>query len=683
MKGEKTVLLHKKTAGMRASIPLISVFKVKHIFSFFLLTFVSLSLLAVPVQRVRRTVTLDDGRTTVTTYGDEAFDYLLSADGTIVLQTDSTFHDTGLTLDEYLATLNIAPRKALGRIGSAETALIKPAGTKHIPVLLLSFPNQAFSVASTEKKVNDFYDSFFNADNTSSTTSNYGSVRQYFSDQSLGLFTPEFTIIGPIEMDKNYGYYGEDGSSGNKDLRFGEMVREAFRKATATHKDWTQFDNDGNGEVDLCILLCAGFGQNYTNSIGITETIWPKEMPIRYVTDEVTMSGCCSACELRPTAASGSTITASQPDGVGVVIHEISHALGLPDLYDTRNVAFGLDSWSVMDYGMYTGSSRWPVGYTAYEREFLGWQQTETITGPTTLKLRSFGKGGKGYKLINDANPAEYYILDNRQADGWDTNLCNNRGHGMLVLHVDYAPDRWSANNVNTDPNHQRVTIIPANNTLIGSNTPGVTSSLWRTSLQGNPYPGITGNHALTDTSLPEATVFTGGHMGKPLINIQEHADGTVSVKVMPLGTLDVPTDLHFEDIGYTSARLHWKTATDAEAYTLRILKEGLEVQTIDSIRGDSYTLQNLEAASEYSCQLRAISNKHLDSDWAESEAFRATPDGITEITMSTQTVRVYDLHGQFVSECFADELSRLSVNRGIYVVRHKDGKTRKIRIGR
>ena len=210
--------------------------------------------------------------------------------------------------------------------------------------------------------------------------------------------------------------------------------------------------------MDMCVIIYAGLGQNYTNSYGDKNTLWPQEMPFSYTINDITFSGCSTACELRPTAASGGVITGTQADGVGVVIHEISHAIGLPDLYDTRNIAFGLDYWSIMDYGMYTRSGKVPIGYTAYEREFMGWQQTEVVNNTRTLHISCFDKGGKGYKLVNDANPNEYYMLENRQGEGFDA---SSPAKGMLVLHVLFDSEVWSSNTTN-NTNIQHMTIIPA-----------------------------------------------------------------------------------------------------------------------------------------------------------------------------------------------------------------------------
>lgn len=645
-----------------------------------ILTSFTLWLMAVPALRIRRSVTLDDGRTVmVTAYGNEDLDYLRTDDGEVIIERDNVFHATGLTVEEFLATLPQMPRYARRQVGSVATALVQPYGTKKIPVILTAFKDKQFEVARTGQMVNAFYDKFFNGADIYASTGNWGSVRQYFIDQSQGQFQPEFTIIGPIELDSVYSYYGKQ-SGGTKDLNYSEFVQKSFQKALALEEDWMQFDNNGDGKVDMCVIIFAGMGQNYTNSYGDKNTIWPQEVPATYTVGGITLMGCSSSCEMRPTAASNGVITGWQADGIGVVTHEISHAIGLPDFYDYNSVAFGLDFWSIMDYGMYTRQSKMPVGYTAYEREFMGWQQTEVIDGPRTLRLSCFGQGGKGYKIVNDANPNEYYILDNRQAVDWDWGLCSNRGHGMLVLHVDFNQAVWNNNRLNSNANHQYLTIIPANNSLIGSNN-AKSSDEWKTSLLGNPYPGITENHELTNDSYPASLVYTGEYMNKPLYDIEETKDGIITVKVMPLGTLEAPKDLTVQDTEPGRTTAVWEPVEEAELYNLRLWCEGELVLQKDSLAATSYRFKNLMENINYSFSVQAISNSYRNSEWVESDFFLAIPDAVSEITESAERVRIYNMDGRMVGECFADELNRFSLRHGIYVVRRKDGRTKKIMI--
>ena len=643
-----------------------------------ILTSLTLWLFAVPAMRIRKTVTLDDGRTViVTAYGDENLDFLLTDEGEVILERGKTFHATGLNREEYMASLPTKPANLKRQVGSLANALIQPYGTKKIPVILTAFSDKSFTVARTGSQVREFYDKFFNGTDIYGTTGNWGSVRQYFIDQSMGQFTPEFTIIGPVTLDREYGYYGGD-KGGSRDTFYNKFIQQSFTKAQAMHENWMLFDNNKDNKVDMCVIIFAGMGQNYTNSYGDKNTIWPKEMPTSYTINGITLMGCSSSSELRPVSASGGVITSTQADGIGVVVHEISHALGLPDLYDTKYVAFGMDYWSIMDYGMYTRQSKVPVGYTAYEREFMGWQQTEVVNEPRTLHIAPFGQGGIGYKLINDANPNEYYILDNRQAVDWDWGVCSNRGHGMLVTHVDYNSQVWALNNVNVNPNHQYLTIIPANGTLIGSNNASNRDE-WQTSLQGNPYPGITGNHELTNDSNPASVVYAGGYMSKPLVDIEEREDGIITVKVMPLGTLEKPTGIAFDDVSVHTATVVWDEVEGAELYNLQLWDEDDLVFQQDSIAGNSFVLHDLNPNINYTCAVQAISNSYRNSEWAESGGFRDIYVGVSEMTQSKELVRIYDMNGRFAGECYADELPRYKLRHGVFIVRRSNGKTKKV----
>jgi M6 family metalloprotease-like protein len=117
--------------------------------------------------------------------------------------------------------------------------------------------------------------------------------------------------------------------------------------------------------------------------------------------------------------------------------HEVSHSLGLPDQYDTNYRALGMSYWSLMDSGNYCNNGKTPCGYTSYERDFLGWRNLEILHESTTVRLKPLEQGGKGYKIVNEKNNDEYYILENRQPVGWDNGLVK-LGHGMLAMHVDY-----------------------------------------------------------------------------------------------------------------------------------------------------------------------------------------------------------------------------------------------------
>ena len=644
-----------------------------------------LSVWAIPVERRRFLATLVDGsQLMVTSYGNENLSFFLTDDEMVVELTDSGFVLTDYDRDSYVSLFDASNRKKARRnVGSVDQALLMQKGQPHVALLLVQFKDKQFTVAPDSAAVHEYYNRYCNGTEDSSPYTGHGSsgaVTEYFSDQSSGQFQPFFDVIGPLTLDSVYSYYGKDSGSA-KDINYNTFVKESMQKACKTKIDWSQLDNNGDGKVDMAVIIFAGLGQNYTNSYGDRNTIWPKEMSAQYQVEGVTFAGCSSSCELRPTASSGGVITATRPDGIGVFCHELSHALGLPDFYDTNYKAFGMDYWSIMDYGQYAVNGLTPAGYTAYEREFMGWQEIEDLKEPCTLRIPCFSKGGHGYKIVNEANPKEYYVLENRQGYGWDK-FCQTRGHGLMITHVDYDRSAWLSNRVNTNASHQRMTIIPANNTLVGGNTPGITSALWIESLKGNLYPGTSENHELTDESTPASVVFLGQYMGKPIYDIEETEDDEIVLKYNPLGTLQEVRELTSVDLTDTEATLTWESVDEAEAYNIKVwdVFDELVLQS-DSIRDLNYLIEGLEPETAYSFSVQAISDKYRNSEWAAPASFYTMQDpvGLSDsIQESPELVRVYDTNGIMVTECKANEIRRLRVRSGIYIIRYGNGKIRK-----
>ena len=77
---------------------------------------------------------------------------------------------------------------------------------------------------------------------------------------------------------------------------------------------------------------------------------------------------------------------------------------------------------------------------------------------------------GEAYVLYNEANHDEYYLLENRQPVKWDK---GQNGHGLLIIHVDYASEYWASNVVNADQTHLRMSIVPADDMLTLKSTSG------------------------------------------------------------------------------------------------------------------------------------------------------------------------------------------------------------------
>lgn len=424
----------------------------------------------------------------------------------------------------------------MSSIGLASTAPLHSIGSPHIPVILVEFKDLAFSVAETAEETNNFFNKYCNG---TSDGKNYteagsaGAVKDYFIAQSDSLFQPQFTVIGPVTLSKEYAYYGRNSGT-RKDINIDRFFSEAIEKAYDKGVDWTQFDNNNDGNVDIAYFIYAGEGENASED---ANTIWPKE-----ITGKRTMCGITFDAYV-----CNNEIYEGKADGIGTMCHELSHALGLPDLYDTGYVAYGMDYWDLMDSGSYCADGYCPCGYSAYEKDFMGWKPLVTLEAgkEQNVTLVPLSEGGCGYKIVNPENPDEYYVVENRQNTKWDSRIGQssekNRHHGMLVTHIDYSSYMWTTNQVNTNPDHQRLTLIPADGELYSSIYP-VSDNDWDyylESMAGDPYPGT---KEVNELSGDKAFVYTASRrMGQPITDIEEHEDGTVTFVFCKSTTNHIP----------------------------------------------------------------------------------------------------------------------------------------------
>ena len=175
--------------------------------------------------------------------------------------------------------------------------------------------------------------------------------------------------------------------------------------------------------------------------------------------------------------------------------------------------------------------------------------------------------------------------------------------------------------------------------------------------------------------------------MGKPIYDIEETKDGVIVLKFNPLGTLAEVQDLTPMDVTESEATLTWEPADGAEAYNIKVIDDADQlVMQIDSIRTNSYRITGLEPKTTYGMSVQAIADKYRNSEWAAPVMLCLSDyiDGISgNLSESADYVTVYDMNGIMVTECKANEICRLTVRGGIYVVKFRNGKVRKMLISR
>lgn len=329
-------------------------------------------------------------------------------------------------------------------------------------VILVEFNDKSFSIDD----YHSFADDMMNKENYTGyrdkngrNVSCTGSVRDYFRDQSLGQFEPQFDVFGPYQID--FSQYAANGTSGSS-----RILRAAVDAANADI-DFTDYDRDGDGVVDMIYFIFAGNASSYSGND--SRLLWPHRSVLTegwnyMIRDNVILYDYACSVELYGWTSQPSTVTL---DGIGTICHEFGHVLGLPDLYDTDYEQGGGQSkhpgdWSVMSGGSYFNNGRTPVGYNLYERYAVGFTVPQLISETGSYELDALHESNAGLRIDSPVKN-EYFLLENRQQVKWDQYL---PGHGMLIFRVDSTSARvWQNNTVNANPNHNYFELVRARGT--------------------------------------------------------------------------------------------------------------------------------------------------------------------------------------------------------------------------
>ena len=501
--------------------------------AFAICSFFAFESLAVPAKPVKHVIKQPDGSSLeVYLRGDEFFHYYVTSDNILLQQAENGYWkyavisaDSTLVTGKYVAKnrevrseeeqlyINGIDKASLTRVLSKEAvenrsskmSKIAPGGiNKTFPttgvvrglVIMAQYQDVKFS----ENAKLEVYKDVVNKTGYKGDVAS-GSIRDYFIDQSAGLFTPEFDVVGPVTLPKVRSFYG-GGTMGNENVS--QMIIDACELADKEFDvDFSRYDCNGDGEVDFIYVIYAGYGEAQA---GPVESVWPQSGTLKYKyykkLDGMYLGTYSCSCELR--GNEGENL-----DGIGTFCHEFGHILGLPDIYDAGGSGFpGLDKWDVMDRGSYNDNSKTPAGYTAMDKYTVGWLTPTILEDPQlNVSLESLSSSNKAYFIVNPNNPNEYYTLENRQLESWDSKL---PGHGLLICHVDYDLKLWNMNRVNSQlATYEHVKLVAAD----GNDNSGE---------PGDVFPGTTQKTMFTDNSRPAATWWKGGSVGKPIQNIRE-----------------------------------------------------------------------------------------------------------------------------------------------------------------
>jgi len=434
-----------------------------------------------------------------------------------------------------------APMATAGAPLASGTAV---TGVLRVPALLFKFKDTPAAELRTTTQYNQV---LFAASPTGASAGRPYTYRTFYEQVSNGLFSVQGQTYGYAALDSNeVTYTGVAGTCtgnpyGNQNCnglfsdeavaRMQGGLREALRKLD-NQVDWTQYDSDGDGFVDLVAFIhapldgaCGGATNNHlwshryfiTGTPYVTHSQNAQGVSIK-VADYVLQSGVgglegCDGSQIMP---------------VGTMAHETGHGFGLPDLYDTSNQTEGIGEYSLMGSGNYTSPFS-PSRMDAWTLNELGWV---TIVPISTDNTYAFGPAPTSdtafYLPVGGANPrGEYLLLENRQPVQSDSAMLRDHcqawyaspsppascGGGLLIWHVDSAQiaSGFSANQVDSGPIHglaivqadgyQNLDADPSVKCFPSAPTPTCSDR----GDAGDLYPGPTGNVAFTPTTVPAA----------------------------------------------------------------------------------------------------------------------------------------------------------------------------------
>lgn len=501
----------------------------------FLLTIILLTISivvnAIPAKPGKIEYKQPDGQTlTITLHGDEFIHWAETVDHYTVLQNEDGYyayaiHDKNglLAISDQIAhnpkerksdeidflkdvqfqnrfdksQVQDALNKWGGQKGIDKRGGFPTVGSNNLIMILANFNNTSTTFSQSD------FDNYMNQEGFNGT----GSFKDYYLEVSYGQLVMTTVVTAWVTVPNTHDYYGPQS-------KWGEFARDAVEAADAI-VDYSQFDNDGDGDVDGVAIIHQGTGQEAS---GNTNDIWSHSWNLSsagytIVNDGVTVD----AYTTQPEIASGGGIST-----IGVMCHEFGHNLGAPDYYDTdysTNGSYsGTGQWDMMAGGSWNNSGKTPAHHNPFTKwKYYEWINPTELTNAQQVSISNSVENSNDFYYYTTPTTDEYWLIENRQNIGFDTYV---PGHGLLIFHVDepHINSHDWGNDINVGE-HQGLYPVCASATGNPPTTYGTINS------GGTPFPGTGNKTEFTDQTTPASISWAGDNTNKPITNITEQSN--------------------------------------------------------------------------------------------------------------------------------------------------------------
>ncbi|WDE11130.1 M6 family metalloprotease domain-containing protein [Thalassomonas haliotis] len=386
---------------------------------------------------------------------------------------------------------------------SAPTGL-PSIGEQKIFVLLMEFNNyEHLARDNVEKMTRDIFGE------GKSDNYPFDSVSNFYRRSSFG----KLDIVGDV-----LGWYKVDAD--REDIDQAEEVKRALQHYDQLGHDFSQYDRDGNGIIDSFVVIWTG--PDGTGSLDWNPhygSLGDREFEL----DGKTFASYVSTSE-----------SFTYPYGEfepATLIHELGHALGLPDLYDTNRAVGlpgglgGLDIMGAGDHG----------DHNALSKFLLGWITPQVLgSGSKEISLAPASSSGDALLIMSDADEntvfSEYFLVENRDNQGNDASLSGNSG--LFIWHIEASLSEefnyYYMKYNNRDTERKRVRLVQADGLgEIEREKPFDSGDIFQVGDEFSP------------DSKAQSRLYSGQHSGVKISNIRKQGDNFVfSGEIIPVDSV-------------------------------------------------------------------------------------------------------------------------------------------------
>ncbi|MFY8352581.1 M6 family metalloprotease domain-containing protein [Pseudoalteromonas sp. SSM20] len=382
-------------------------------------------------------------------------------------------------------------------------------GSPKMLVLLVEFPDYLHTENNSQSAISSKI--FGEGESTSFP---FESQRAYYQRASYNQLDIQGNVLDWYKTDYNRPI--DDGNNAYEVKQ--QIIKEAIEYHDALGHDFSQYDNDGDGDIDYVAVI-------WTGPPGEWASLWWGTFS-GFGDNSFTVDGKTIS------TISWQWLAYNEGDAFSplVLIHETGHALGLPDYYDYDDSIGPRGGTGGMDMMDNNGSD-----HSAFSKFALGWLTPQfATTSVTNYQLSPTSTSQDALILRTDTTATnkydEYFIVQYRNKTGNDANIY---AEGLNIWHINAGLNDWGYfANDNSYSDNKLIRLIQADNLdeieLLNANA--------------NENDLFNTGDTFSPQSIPSSKNYSTKHTGVDISNITINESGAnISAQVYPnIATISV-----------------------------------------------------------------------------------------------------------------------------------------------